>query len=637
MKKPGILLHFLPFIILVSFLIGAYTDFSRKVSDERHDMIQQLALTESNINKVTNYNISKMIGVATYIGLNTDVDIEELDYFVQKVLPSENNIISNIGIFEDTKAIYLYPYEPNKSMININLAELPAFRDDAFIVKNDFEVVITQPDEVIQGGVGIVTRLPIVLPNGLYWGQIGYMMKLDDIVESLFLNTDKYTYLITQYNNYNSLTHIVYDSGFEDNFLVDEVVINLPSGFWIVNIAYNNLFELISPVFYIMIFSSILFFGLSIYIISKFKRSERQLHSIMDSISAFIFVMTDTGVFLSVNKSMLNSLGLNEKDIIGKSYKNDSLKDLPGFNFFENFKFKNINEIYSAYDVSYLDQYNEKKWVHITLQRIKINTFGEPVIIGTSIDLTKEKELQETVIHEKKMAAVGRMAGGIAHDFNNNLLQIQSAKDLLLINNESFNKKSLEYIDIIQLASDKLSNLTSKLSSYSKKGSWIKSPVDFHKLIVNLISENKTKFSGNVTIIQELTAILYSVLGDIKELEKAVYNIILNSIESFSNNGEIKINTKNIIIDTKVKINNNFTLSPGNHLIIEIEDNGCGINEEIVDNIFDPFVTTKEIGKGLGLSAVMGIISDHNGSIDIKSQVGIKTNIKITLPVLLNV
>ncbi len=276
LKRPGILLHFLPFIILVSFLIGAYTDFSKNVSDKKHDMIQQLALTESNVNKVTNSNISKMIGVTTHISINPDIDIDELDYFIQKVVDSENNIISNIGIFKDTTAIYLYPYEPNKDMSNINLVDIPAQKDDALRVKNDLKVIITRPVELVQGGIGIITRMPITLPDGSYWGQLGYMMKLDDIIENLFLDTDSYTYLITQYDD-NNFSHTIYDSGFEDKILVDEIIVNLPSGYWSVQIGYNNLFELTSPVFYIMIFSAIILFGLSIYIISKFKAYNTEL------------------------------------------------------------------------------------------------------------------------------------------------------------------------------------------------------------------------------------------------------------------------------------------------------------------------------------------------------------------------
>jgi len=375
-------------------LIAAYSDFEKKVSHEKHDMIQQLSLTESYVNEVTNQNISKMIGVTTFISMNTDIDIEELNYFVQKVVHSENNLISNIGIFKDTTAIYLYPYEPNKSMNNINLVELPPFKNDALRVKNDLIVVITRPEEVVQGGIGIITRMPITLPDGSYWGQLGYMMKLDDIIGNLFLEADNYSYLITQYNSYNNLSHTVYDSGFEANLLVDGINIKLPSGYWTVQIGYNNLPGLTSPVFYILIFSAILFFGLSRYVILKLENSEQKLSTTINSIKAFVFVMTDTGFFLSVNESMLEHLGLDEQDIFGKSYNNDSLKELLSFIPYESFSNRDTNEISITAAVSFTNQNIEKKWLHTTLQRINNNIFGEPVIIGTSTDITKIKDFE---------------------------------------------------------------------------------------------------------------------------------------------------------------------------------------------------------------------------------------------------
>lgn len=268
MKNKNILIQFIPFIILLGFLIGAYVEFTRSVSEKENDMMQHLAVIESNINEVTNYSLSKMIGVTTYVSIHTDIDIEELNYFVQKVIDSEKNIISNIGVFEDTTAIYLYPFEPNGDMSNINLVEIPSQKDDALKVKNLLEVVITPPVELVQGGLGIMTRMPITLSDGSYWGQLGYMMVYQDVIDKLSFDTDMYSYKITQYNNDGS-SHIVYDLGFDDNYLFDSHNVELPSGYWAVHIGYNNIFELFSSAFYILISSAVLLFVLSIYIIHE--------------------------------------------------------------------------------------------------------------------------------------------------------------------------------------------------------------------------------------------------------------------------------------------------------------------------------------------------------------------------------
>lgn len=277
MKKKNILLQCIPFVILFGFLIGTYVEFTRSVTEKENDMNQHLAVIKSNINEITNYNFSKMVGVTTYLSVNNDIDIEKLDYFVQQVVDSDNNIISNLGIFDDTTAVYLYPYEPNVEMSNINLLDIPSQRDDALIVKERLEVVITPPVELVQGGLGIMTRMPIILSDGTYWGQLGYMMVYQDVIDKLSTNTDMYTYKITQHNNDGSF-HVVYDSGFEDYYyLVDSHNVELPSGYWSVQVGYNNVFELLSPVLYILLSAAILLFILSIYIIHKLNLQNAKL------------------------------------------------------------------------------------------------------------------------------------------------------------------------------------------------------------------------------------------------------------------------------------------------------------------------------------------------------------------------
>ena len=98
LKKNGILIYFIPFIILLSFLIGAYSDFTRKISDEESRMIHNFALTESKINEVTNQNISKMLGLATHISTNTDIDVE--DGFLTNDIPVQSRIIAIADAFD---------------------------------------------------------------------------------------------------------------------------------------------------------------------------------------------------------------------------------------------------------------------------------------------------------------------------------------------------------------------------------------------------------------------------------------------------------------------------------------------------------------------------------------------------------
>ena len=253
MKKGGIgiseyktiLLKAIPMLLLISFLLGSYLDFTKNIAKKRLDMAQHLALIESKINEIIIHNIDKMRGVATYVSLNTEMDIDELNYFVEEVLGTKNNSISNVGIFKDTTVVYLHPYEPNKSMKNINLAEIPSQKKDALRVKNKKNVVITPPVEIVQGGKGIMTRLPILLKDGSYWGQLGFMIKYDNFIEELGLISFHYKYLIKQIENDESSSHIVFDSGFDKNSISEDMKIEMPSSYWILSISYSNIFNLL--------------------------------------------------------------------------------------------------------------------------------------------------------------------------------------------------------------------------------------------------------------------------------------------------------------------------------------------------------------------------------------------------------
>ena len=258
-KDKSIFLSVIPMLLLISFLVGSYFDFTKNITEKRNDMVREMALIESKIHELSTHNVDKMRGVATYVSLQKELDIGQLNYFIEDVLRTKNNLISNIGIFKDTTAVYLYPYEPNKSMKNINLVDIPSQKKDALKVKYKNKIVITPPVEIIQGGKGIMTRLPILLKDGSYWGQLGFMIKYGDFIEKLGLVSDRYKYLIRQEENDESLFHTVFDSGFDNNNnIYEEIKIKIPSSYWILSISYSNIFNLLSGTFYMMICSGLI-------------------------------------------------------------------------------------------------------------------------------------------------------------------------------------------------------------------------------------------------------------------------------------------------------------------------------------------------------------------------------------------
>jgi len=401
LNKRNIQLSLIPFIVLLGFLMGAYASFEISVSNERQSMIQHLAITESNINEITTNNYSKMLGVSSYVSLNTNFDIDDLNYFVQNAVDSSENIISNIGIFEDTTAVYLYPYEANEDMSNINLAEISSQRDDALRVKEFLEVVITPPVELVQGGTGIMTRMPILLTDGTYWGQLGYMMVYEDIISSLSLNADKYSYLITQYDNGLNESHIVYDSGFGSNYLDDEIIIKLPSGYWGVQIGYDNIFELTTPGFYILIVTAISLFIGSWYLIRKFTYEKDLALEYLNIAEVLMLALDKNGDIIFINRKGCEILGVKESTVVGVNWFDTFIPkhvaEETKNKFKETFEEENIfvmnfqNEIItSSEEVKLID------WKNSLLRDTSGNIIG---LLSSGEDITELKKKEDELIH----------------------------------------------------------------------------------------------------------------------------------------------------------------------------------------------------------------------------------------------
>ena len=277
LKFKNILLNIIPALLLISFLLAAYFDLTENIAEKKRDMAQQLLLIESNAHKITTHNIDRMRGVATYVSLHTEVDIDELNYFIEQVLRTDKNIISNIGIFKDTTAVYLYPYDPNKLMKGIDLTMIPSQRDGALRVKYKNDIVITSPVELVQGGIGIMTRLPILLNDGSYWGQLGFMLKFEDFIKGLGLISDNYKYQIRQFENDESSSHIVFDSGFDVKDISEEKKVDIPSGYWIISVSYPFDFSLLSSTFFFLLILGFITYFLAKKFIMELRKKIKEL------------------------------------------------------------------------------------------------------------------------------------------------------------------------------------------------------------------------------------------------------------------------------------------------------------------------------------------------------------------------
>jgi|GEM_PF-1937770 len=258
---------------------------------------------------------------------------------------------------------------------------------------------------------------------------------------------------------------------------------------------------------------------------------------------------------------------------------------------------------------------------------------NKPLFVATIItDITERKKLEEQLFQSQKMDAVGRLAGGIAHDFNNLLTAISGYSDLII---SDMTSEDPHYNDIKEIlkAADRSSSLTKQLLAFSRKQMLQPIDINLNKVVQNIEKMIHRLIGEDVQFFTFLKDGLDTVTADKGQIEQIIMNIIINARDAMPTGGNITLMTGNITIDAETS-NTIPDSRPGNFVCISIEDTGMGIEESHVDKIFEPFFSTKgpDKGTGLGLSVVYGITAQHNGWINVKSQLGSGTTFDIYLP-----
>ncbi|HUL01543.1 MAG TPA: ATP-binding protein [Nitrospirota bacterium] len=250
---------------------------------------------------------------------------------------------------------------------------------------------------------------------------------------------------------------------------------------------------------------------------------------------------------------------------------------------------------------------------------------GSVIVIGTTADITERKRLTNERLKTQKLEAIGTLAGGIAHDFNNLLQGVFGFISLAKLMRDD-KEKSICALENAEKALHMSVNLTNQLLTFSKGGTPVKKRIDLHQVI-----ENAAKFalSGSRTSYRFIADGLWQAEADEGQISQVIQNIVLNADQSMPAGGQVVIMAKNVRITDKDHVHQ---LPEGIYIEITIMDNGVGISEQYIGKIFDPYFTTKEKGSGLGLATSYSIIKNHNGLIDVRSEVGKGTTFSIYIP-----
>ncbi|MBM3242764.1 response regulator [Candidatus Poribacteria bacterium] len=257
-----------------------------------------------------------------------------------------------------------------------------------------------------------------------------------------------------------------------------------------------------------------------------------------------------------------------------------------------------------------------------------------PTVIQQAIEKDKmiaEKELlKKQLIQSQRMEGVGALAAGIAHDFNNLLTGVLGYASLMKLQIDTENK-FYDYVDGIEKAALKCAELTQRLRSISRQTVFQKQPLCFNDTIDDVVQLLERTINKNISIKTDLKSDLKAVDADSSQMYQVILNISINARDAMPLGGELTITSENIILDEEF-CRSKINAHPGEYVKISIADTGVGIDKKHIDRIFEPFFSTKGVGSGLGLSIVYNVLQNHDGLIEVESELGKGTIFKIYLP-----
>jgi PAS domain S-box-containing protein len=252
------------------------------------------------------------------------------------------------------------------------------------------------------------------------------------------------------------------------------------------------------------------------------------------------------------------------------------------------------------------------------------------------VDISARTRLEQQIRQTQKLESLSVLAAGVAHDFNNLLTVIMGSASLLAGELPTVTSVLDRVHEIVQ-ASERLADLTRQLLTYAGKGQFELVPVNCSDILRAVAVVTAAKSAKNLKLRLHLSQALPRALADISQTQQLVTNLIINGVEAIGEiAGTVDVRTAVLEVDAQYLKNAEGLvepIAPGTYVVIEVEDTGCGMDEETKAKIFDPFFTTKFPGRGLGLAAVRGIIRSHKGGLQVHSTPGRGTIFRVLLPV----
>ncbi|MBN1968653.1 MAG: PAS domain S-box protein [Candidatus Delongbacteria bacterium] len=366
------------------------------------------------------------------------------------------------------------------------------------------------------------------------------------------------------------------------------------------------------------------------------KKSEKRFRSFFDQPVIGAGIISLEGKWISVNDKLCEILGYTRDELTKKTWQEITKKsDLEE----ENIRYKKYigseNSLGSTYEKKYIHKSGKEVDVLLSFNCVRDEVGNPDYIVSYILDITERKEMMNKIHNMKKMESIGKLAGGIAHDFNNMLASVITNTQLGLRKCDN-PEKVKSYFEQILSTSIKTTDLVKQLLAFSRNQEINPKLVDINEIIEDSLSMLSGLVGENIDIKWKPDSKLPKILADVVQLNQIITNLCVNSRDAITGKGVIEISTHLKIIEENHSLNRS-DMEPGTYVILEVVDSGIGMDTETLNHIYEPFFTTKEIGKGtgLGLATVYGNVTQNKGFINVSSKIGHGTIFQIFFPAVL--
>jgi two-component system cell cycle sensor histidine kinase/response regulator CckA len=367
--------------------------------------------------------------------------------------------------------------------------------------------------------------------------------------------------------------------------------------------------------------------------------SERNYREIFNATKEAIFVCdAESGDIVEMNKTVEHMFGYSREELLHQPVQKISASETPySFREVRQWMQKASGEGHQSLEWECRRKNGERFWAEVVLSATRIGGAGR--VLAVLRDITdrrhaedEKQKLQSQLLQSQKMESIGRLAGGVAHDFNNMLCVILGYIDLIRKRGQA-DDSLLRDLQEIEKAALHSRDVTAQLLAFSRKQIIVPVPVDLNHIISNAEKTLGPLIGEDIELQFYPGNGLWNIKFDPSQLQQVLVNLAVNARDALPSGGTLTIKTANVFLD-EAFCREQSGLTPGDYVLLEVSDNGHGMDPETLAHIFEPFFTTKSVGEGtgLGLATVYGIIEQNGGCITVASAPGAGTLFKVYIP-----